>query len=161
MCNCKLPNNLFRLSLEIVMWTSPVPEAVKNCEVPKCFDASTAPLSQVWFSCFTQISFRKCPRLSCSCFIFNLLCSMFTVFSKGLSAGAGGVCFQPQYSSDTLLAFLSRTPKGEQRRAKSCFACTSPKSLRAFLEAVLCKMSGPAVFPLLFPWQVSIHPYFT
>lgn len=40
---------------------------------------------------------------------------MFTVFSKGLSAGAGGVYFQPEYSSDTLLALLSRTPKGEQR----------------------------------------------
>lgn len=41
---------------------------------------------------------------------------MFTVFSKGLFAGAGGVYFQPQYDSDTLLALLSRTPKGEQRQ---------------------------------------------
>lgn len=41
---------------------------------------------------------------------------MFTVYSKGLFAGAGGVYFQPQYNSDTLLALLSRTPKGEQRQ---------------------------------------------
>lgn len=39
------------------------------------------------------------------------------MLSKGLSAGAGAggaVYFQPKYSSDTLLAMLSKSLKGEQ-----------------------------------------------
>lgn len=79
---------------------------------------------------------------------------MFTVFSKGLFAGAGGVYFQPQYDSDTLLALLSRTPKGEQRQ------------LCLYKSWVIKGVFGSStvqkgVVQQYFHWQVSIHPYFT
>lgn len=63
------------------------------------------------------------------------------MFSKGLLAGAGAegvVYFQPKYGSDTVIALLSKTLKGEQGDFFVVLLCLyKSESLRACLEAVL------------------------
>lgn len=158
MWNCKLPNNLFRLSLEITMRTSPIHKAVTNCELSKCFNVSTAPLAissliSLYLDLVQKIPFQVIAL------VLDLISSVpcLLCFQRDCLLEQVGFIF----SQNTAQIPCQPCCPGLAKESRGDFACTSPDSLRAFLEAVLCKMSGPAVFPLLFPWQVSIHPYFT
>lgn len=93
MQNCKLPINLFRPFLEIMIWLSPVAVVSKNSEVLEHFNPMRVPLASSSLDSLLYLSvLHKMSSLVTLLLLPYLIleCLLLAVLSKGLSAGAEG-----------------------------------------------------------------------